>query len=196
MKNEYLDLLLLNGGEKEGLVLKSGSWPDSKVGIRGLSRMIMERMALCLKYSFAIPDADILEEIKIFSEGKVVEIGAGTGYWARMLHDVGVDIIASDIYRDRNDYYFPISKVNKETVAKMGHRTLMLCWPPYDSNMAFDFLSFYSGDRLVYIGESCGGCTANDKFFDELQLKWKLVNEVDVYSWVGICDACYFYVRR
>ncbi len=51
---------------------------------------------------------------------------------------------------------------------------------------------------LFYIGESYGGCTANDKFFElineyETEDKWKL--KVNFRSFWGIHDQPYLYKR-
>jgi hypothetical protein len=49
------------------------------------------------RYGFAVPTDDALSRIQAVSPDGVVEIGAGTGYWARLLHDRGVDIEAYDV---------------------------------------------------------------------------------------------------
>ena len=52
---------------------------------------------LCKKYAWAIPDERALHILARFSP--LIELGAGRGYWARLLRDRGVDIIAFDKYR-------------------------------------------------------------------------------------------------
>ncbi|TDH73203.1 uncharacterized protein CCR75_003075 [Bremia lactucae] len=51
-------------------------------------------ISLAMKYSWAIPDERALQIIKSF--GPIVEMGAGNGYWARLLQLRDVDIIAYD----------------------------------------------------------------------------------------------------
>jgi hypothetical protein len=46
-------------------------------------------------YSEAIPTLKALQLLASLSP--LVEIGAGSGYWARLLADCGADIVASDI---------------------------------------------------------------------------------------------------
>jgi methylase of polypeptide subunit release factors len=61
-----------------------------------------ERDSLVKKYSWAIPDTKALGSI--VSLGKpIIEMGCGTGYWARLLHDKGADIIAYDINPPRQE---------------------------------------------------------------------------------------------
>ena len=46
--------------------------------------------------SWAVPSAEALEVIAQVSGGRVVEVGAGTGYWAWLLTRRGVDVVAVD----------------------------------------------------------------------------------------------------
>ncbi len=48
------------------------------------------------QFGFAIPTDTALQAIAYFSPGGVIEIGAGLGYWAHLLHERGTDIIACD----------------------------------------------------------------------------------------------------
>lgn len=48
------------------------------------------------KYAWAIPNDDALLEIAKYSP--LIEVGAGTGYWAWLLRQLGVDILAFDKY--------------------------------------------------------------------------------------------------
>jgi hypothetical protein len=47
-------------------------------------------------FSYAVPSEAALRVIKRYSPHGIVEIGAGTGYWARLLSNAGVDIQAFD----------------------------------------------------------------------------------------------------
>ena len=49
---------------------------------------------LCNKYSWGIPDDRSLKILKEFEP--LIEIGAGKGYWAKLLREYGVDIVAYD----------------------------------------------------------------------------------------------------
>ncbi|CEG41978.1 uncharacterized protein PHALS_12285 [Plasmopara halstedii] len=52
-------------------------------------------VSVAMKYSWAIPDERALQIIKHY--GPIVEMGAGSGYWARLLQLRGVDVIAYDL---------------------------------------------------------------------------------------------------
>lgn len=55
------------------------------------------RTYLCRRYSWAVPCPDALEWMCWVLDGRpVVEVGAGTGYWAWQLEQLGVDVLAYD----------------------------------------------------------------------------------------------------
>uniref|UniRef100_A0AAV1UJU6 Uncharacterized protein n=1 Tax=Peronospora matthiolae TaxID=2874970 RepID=A0AAV1UJU6_9STRA len=56
---------------------------------------------VAMRYSWAIPDERALQIIKHY--GPIVEMGAGSGYWARLLQDRGVDVVAYDLHVDGDE---------------------------------------------------------------------------------------------
>ncbi|KAG7385694.1 hypothetical protein PHYPSEUDO_001148 [Phytophthora pseudosyringae] len=53
-------------------------------------------VTVAMKYSWAIPDERALQILKHY--GPIVEMGAGSGYWARLLQLRGVDLVAYDLH--------------------------------------------------------------------------------------------------
>ena len=51
-------------------------------------------------YAYAIPDPRAIKLIA--NEGDVCEVGAGTGYWAHLLRESGVDVTAYDSHAGDN----------------------------------------------------------------------------------------------
>lgn len=152
-------------------------------------------------YAFAVPDKEAIMLIDEFSPNGVVEIGAGTGYWARMLKMIGgVDVVCYDDYSwDHIEHgrFHTVIKANHQLIAAAHpERSLMLCWPPYRSPMANETLRAYTGQTLIYIGEGRHGCTADDGFFDQLEQEWDLIAELDIPQWADIHDTLQIYTRR
>lgn len=156
------------------------------------------RRELCKTYAWAIPDPDSLAFIVDVLAGRaLVEIGAGTGYWAWQLSQLGVDVIAYDNHPPNvpgNDYFVPeprmFHKVRRGShlrAAKHPDRVLFLCWPTM-SNFATRAVRNYAGDTVIYIGEGPYGCTADESFFDELAKSWTQVGEYPLVQWSGIHD--------
>jgi len=126
-------------------------------------------------YAWAITDPKAIAEIvKTTKDIGIVEIGAGKGYWASLLANCGVNIVAYDIdnKNDANYYpvnsighYYPIDNPERKIISLHQEKALFLCWPPYDTPMAYNCVSEYNGNTLIYIGEDMGGCNADDSFF-------------------------------
>ena len=120
------------------------------------------RTLLTRRYGFAIPNADALNLIA--SWGPVIEMGAGTGYWASLLRKMKVDVIAYDNFSGHSELAYgfgplwtPVVKGNTARLKDHGDRTLLICWPDYGSMFASNCLRYYRGNRLLYIGEGIGG---------------------------------------
>lgn len=163
------------------------------------SWMLEERRRLISKYSFAIPSEESILAIKGFSD-TVIEVGAGSGYWAWLMSQVGIKVFAFDTEKPPNDLFttswHPIIIGNPVYLKKPVTAALFLCWPPYDSPMAFDALQRYPGNKLIYVGEGMEGCTADDRFHRELAAKWALVKSVSIPQWEYVHDYMMIYERN
>ncbi len=170
-----------------------------------------ERQALVSKYAWAVPDDTALGIIASINQ-PIVEIGAGTGYWARLLQDHGVDIIAYDVSPPKTHsvmvdpvltnqwghrkQYIHVRRGGPNVLSNHSNRALFLCWPPYDDDMASHCLRRWSGSHLIYIGEGYGGCTANDAFHQTLNDEFDVIHQYQIPQWPGIHDELVIYKRR
>ena len=179
-----------------GLIKASGPKNDGDI----CDHRFEHRNKFLEECSFAVPTREAITVIKEFVDGRrLLEVGAGSGLWARLLTDAGLEVVAVD-RKSRNDVkhskFFP---VQRGTAARgvREHRdckALLLCWPDYDTHMAADALKEFQGDRLVYIGEGDGGCTGNEAFHKSLR-SWKLVATIYIPQWPGIHDDVSLYTR-
>ena len=161
-----------------------------------------QRDLLRKKFAWAIPSP---EAVKALVElGPIIEIGAGTGYWARMIADNGGDILAFDSCppdQVANSHcgtktWNPVNSGSHEECANHSERALMLCWPSYESDFATKCLSTYTGNVVAFIGEGKGGCTADDSFFDLLETEWVLESQIKIPNWAGFEDDLCIWRRR
>lgn len=128
-------------------------------------------------FAFALPSTQALDAIAGLGV-PVVEMGAGTGYWAALLRQRGVDVLAFDRYPPRavatNDtisdgnLYFQATFTDvaagaPKDLAAHAERALLLCWP-YNPNEAelrgdaacpwdVECLDHWKGSVLVHVGE-------------------------------------------
>lgn len=173
---------------------------DSEQGFDNLYKITQD-------YSWAIPDYIALSIIANYSP--IIEVGAGNGYWAYLLRQLGCDITAYDIASAESgeNTYFS-GKQNSWTevqieqperikeILRSTERTLFLCWPPYNEPMASDYLKNYNGEYIIYIGEGIYGCTANDSFHETLDKEWSEVERYYHPIWKGHNDCLTVYRRK
>lgn len=155
------------------------------------------------KFGFSIPTYELVVKLKKLSP--LVEIGAGTGMLSYLVKNAGGHITPYDTHPPRlktNRYRFskeflPVLKGDHRSLAKHPNSTLLLCWPPYNTSMGYKCLSArtWRGKHLVVIGESNGGCTADDKFFNKLTQDWELLEEIRIPQFPGIHDYAAVYKR-
>jgi len=162
-----------------------------------------DRRVWCVRrYAFAVPTPAALAALARYAP--IVELGAGTGYWAFLLRQRGVDVLAYDLAppdRLPNPNGFrPVTWTRVEqggldVLAANADRALFLCWPPYREPFAARALAAYAGTTLLSIGERAGGHTADDAFFAELAGGWRPIDEVALPNWPGTRDTLTIYHR-
>ena len=127
------------------------------------------RTYLCTNFAWAVPNEAAIQAIASLNQ-PILEIGAGTGYWAWLLTQRNVDIAAYDLVdsHDGEKHRFRHGLVQDggvEQVSCEDHagRTLMLCWPDIVGDEAstdadrgsfgVDTLKAYKGGTVIYVGE-------------------------------------------
>ena len=150
------------------------------------------RQHMVNRYSWAVPTRDAIEAIKARSV-RVLELGAGSGYWAYLMAQVGIDVLAFDPFPPQQCWY-PIHIPTPETPGEHSDRALLLCWPPRHHPMAFDALSAYRGDTVIYVGEHFRG-NAEGFFFNELWKNWREIDRVEIPRWFNRTDDLRAYTR-
>jgi hypothetical protein len=205
--NPYWDIVGPSVSARDGRRVVDGNNPKGSV------RLAYAAMALQAMYAYAIPSPETLAWVAAFCEGRrLVELGAGRGYWIHQLERVGVDVAAYDVEPPdaaTNDSFDPIGvqravwssvRTMDQFVARADD-ALFLCWPPgWGDPMSSDVLAEFEGaggNRLIYIGEPKGGRTGNDAFFDGLSHRWELASEDSQYvSWWNLNDVAQGWIRR
>lgn len=169
--------------------------------LRSFSSNYQARQVGVKKYAWAVPSQKAIETIVKYSP--LVEMGAGTGYWASLVQQEGGIITCFDEFiplwnenYDFSEQYHPIEIGGPVNLKDFGDRTLFLCWPPYDGYFAFACLQKHQGETLIYVGEGYGGCTGDDAFFDLLEKEWEEVEVIDIPQWNWIHDCMFIYKRK
>jgi hypothetical protein len=142
------------------------------------------RKKLVWAYSWAVPSPEVLAEL--LNHGPLLEIGAGTGYWAWLLSQAGADIVAYDCNITAPPHWFDVQEGGPEKIAEHPDRTLLLCWPPLGEGMATECLKLYRGETLLSIGECGEGARTGD---GEMTSDFACVREIALPRWTGFRDS-------
>ena len=148
-------------------MLDSGFLPDSAVDAEDVL------LTLAQHYAYVFPTDSTLAMLA--GLGPLVEIGAGTGYWAYRLRSIGVDIVAFDqapLDGERTNRYHPatpswtqVEQGDQTVLSGHADRGLFLCWPPLFSSLG-DCLTYYRGDTVAYIGDEGHRTARLDRLHD------------------------------
>ncbi|MFI6779065.1 hypothetical protein [Nocardia sp. NPDC050412] len=209
--NPYWEIVAPSVFEHEGRRVVNGGREKGSVRL-GFAQTILQAAYAC-----AIPSPETIEWLTQFADGrKVVELGAGRGYWAAQMTKVGVDVDAYDSEppnktenvsfsgaAGQSDVWHAVGDLAEFAARPSGgpNDVLFLCWPPgWGNTMASDALAAFEakgGERLVYIGEPKGGKTGDEAFFDGLAMRWELKSEDPQFvSWWNLADRAQGWVRR
>lgn len=155
------------------------------------------RRELASRFSWAAPTEAALALSG--RHGPILEVGAGTGYWAALLRDRGVDIHPTDAeppgaggnrYHTAEKTWLDVERADAVTAVRARpHHTLLMCWPPPDDDSAgYAALRAYTGDTVLYAGGGADGPTGTARLHRELELNWSVTDELALPSWPGIPD--------
>ena len=170
----------------------------------------------CHFYAFATPSEKAITKLR--SLGPIVEIGAGTGYWAHVIqrahapeagrNDAAMEVLAYDknpptnaLKSSPNEYHgrcrawTTVLKGGAEVLHNHHSSTLLLCYPPPDSSMALDALRTYKGSTVAYVGEWQGD--TGTRSFEVLLSRAFFVSEVvQLPNWGDTCYSLMVWRRK
>lgn len=162
------------------------------------------RMEVVKKFSFAIIDDATINFIKAIIQGKrILEVGAGLGYWAYELIRNEVDIIATDPANDLK-LWFPVDPIDGPMAINKywtnpNEIVLMSVWPSLDLNwltVTLKHPDIVTGSTLILVSEGLGGCIGDDTLFEELESNWEEIDSYSIPNWSGIRDYLQVYVKK
>ena len=150
------------------------------------------------KFGYAIINSASIEFIRPYQP--LVEVGAGSGYWAFELSEKGVDVVATDPHLSHPFWDHPAQKwVGVEqldalqAIEKYPNRNLLICWPNVDEEWATEALQSFQGEFVIYVGEGPGGSTGSDRMFQLLADWYEEVNRLKIPTFCGGEDRLVVY---
>ena len=169
------------------------------------SNNLYVRHNVCMNISWALLDDNNLKSISEFVENDIVyDLGCGHAFWSDVLNKLyNVKVKCVDInHKYRYDYvdlkapYRKIKYVNyKSNMIKClkiwKPKCLMFIWPTYNDNWAYLYTKNVKPEKIIYIGESEFGCTADQKFHEYIGNNYQIENILINPIWDGIYDKVY-----
>ena len=168
--------------------------PSGEADELGVILDVPQRRTFRYLFSYGIPSKAAILGIGDFAGGQpICEVGAGRGLWAKLLTAAGVAVDATDhavtpegLSRKKSGYFDESRHLFHPVRTAFARQAAA----------AVTALYAFRGDRLVYVGTTRGGCTADDSFFDRLASDWTLDRELPIPTWDGIGDRVQLYRRR
>jgi len=115
---------------------------------------------LTRRYTFVLPTPELLAVVALYAP--IVELGAGTGYWAYQLRQMGVDVVAYDVappgggvensHHRGASCWTEVLEGRRESLTKHPDRTLFVCWPPQFS-MLWTCLDYFKGSTVILVND-------------------------------------------
>jgi hypothetical protein len=168
-------------------------------------RLLEDRHDLVAKYSWTITDPASVEFVAKYAKQFVIDPMAGSGYWSRLLIEMGIDVCSYDNLSWTNHIKHQHVVIAKgeapQVVRRFPYHTLLLAWPPYSNSIGYQTVRNYrrslvKEQRVIYIGESDGGCTGDEDMFKEFEDHWEVVAEHRPVQWFGLHDYITVYDRK
>lgn len=168
----------------------------------------LHRFDLVSQYAWTITAPETVAFVAEHLRGWAVDPLAGSGYWAFLLAQCGVDVVASDerpptFDKAHNKWHhhgahWTVGQAHAvDAVREAGsERALLLSWPPYAAPIGAEIVSAFTGDRIVYIGEGWGGCCGDDNMFALFEKDWVRVADHCPLQFWGIHDEVTVYDRQ
>ena len=157
------------------------------------------RHRLWRTFAYAVPTGEALELLARYAP--ILEIGAGSGYWASLLRQGGVEVAAFDKFAIADNEYFDgnsptytkVERGSDNVVRKYPGHTLFLCCPPPNHKLALNCLNQFCGKHVAIVGDVSYCATV--EFYQQLA-DWDFEAEVILPRFPGYDDSLTIYTRH
>lgn len=188
---------------REVMALVGGTW---EWGDTGFEEVNARKWILVKNYAYAVPTLDALKAIAQL--GPLFEASAGSGYWARLLQDLGCVVTPYDVTPPSSAQQGEFSKSEPwtkvygpgewTTVAaeldQNGTTSLFVCWPYRGGLNKWIPMDYWQRLALITDGPT-GGDRENDRLYQVLDTQWRLDAEITIPTWPYTFDKLTLWSR-
>jgi hypothetical protein len=145
------------------------------------------------RITYGVPCLEAIKFIAARARAGVVEVGAGSGLWSRLLQNVGVPTVATDP-GGLEQWEFPtrfcrIKNMEGAEAIRTYPLDVLMVWPYFRDDWPVTALrEVLPGRRVFYVGEGQGGCCLSEAGWDALRDDFKLIDRCGVPQWDGLHD--------
>ena len=162
-------------------------------------------------FAWAIPNAEALDYL--CQQSPIIEVGAGSGYWAHRIAELGGEITAWDpkdwLLQGQHldiampEPWYPCERVPAHHVefppppgigVLKRYPTLFMCWPGFLETWPAKLLERFPGNQFIYVGDD--SLCANDEFHDRLDTEWEIRTVIEIPQFMSIRDRLVHYRRK
>jgi len=167
------------------------------------SSAMVQRRHFSINVSWSLPCTEAVEAIasscwRTWPTTGIIDVCAGTGYWAAVLLQAGLQVTAVDIQPPRpRNFRFPRSEVlcmdGVHALACYPGRDVFMSWPPYDDPFGANVVrAMKPGQRLYFVGEY-EGCTGDGYLFRVLEEDFTEIQNVNIPRFEALYDSLFIY---
>lgn len=121
----------------------------------------------------------------------LVEIGAGLGYWAKLIRNKG-----GIIYTYDSNKSLPVKEGFPPDILLHPEANLFICYPPFGGDMASDCVRIFEGKYIIYVGEGPKGLSGSHQFPTKLSTEFDEIKRVAIPNWLGLSDDLTVWERK
>lgn len=153
-----------------------------------------------IKTSWSIPTASVLRYmVEHAPSRKIIELGAGRGYWTKLLRKFGGQVTAVDDTSENMSRPLIRDLIKMDAIrylrqAKADDTALFFCWPRQKNDggrWVESCLREFNGGTVYYVGVLEGGCTFEiDEWLKHIgeSLGWRIVYKAVLPGFCGVPD--------
>lgn len=161
-------------------------------------------------YAYAIPNGAALE--CLLEQGPLLEVGAGAGYWARLLRDLGGDVVAYDLYPPAENTWLRGSWLGRPprvapnwTMVEVGDHTMVarhptravfICMPPRPDRGVIEILERYRPATIALVTGVLADTRLEGDFYPVLEQGWQRTRLIDLPQWSTRTDNLSIWQRK
>lgn len=149
------------------------------------------------KFGYAILNRDTVETLRPYAP--ILEVAAGTGYWAYELQKHGIDTVPTDPHPEQLWPSAPWTTVHHvnglHALEKYPEHNLLISWPDM-ARWPTHIVRKFRGKYLIYVGEPKNGSTGTDRMFQALADHYTLHHQHVIPTFATSNDRMLIYIRN